>query len=439
MSSLIYKTLFEVKLMHEFYVTEKDGTVVFQLADQKDRINFLLSQYAIDRESVNKDVAFKFPEEFKSKYDGYYLKLLPTYSGCKVALQVKQIILPDNSLVYKPFIPLPDDLNIHIQIDRKNNAIDAYTNKLISTAVPSMYLFSNENLLSSKTFPFLTANVSAFDAGKFYEQGELASFGINDIRENYKNDAGDQWEAVTGKGFANENDALLVPLKFYYSFINVNNITEAEFVLKDKDGVMIKTISITSADALQKVLLDFSDKGDVLSVMEDLSFSRVIFSLEVTGNGGYAKNHKVIFSDVLYNKACWGIVTIKPKPANSLFNLLANDGFLVKRRSPAGIWEDPRVFEIPIKSRFTYWRYINDKGRELKLIPDLTDYLFKEDKLLMSKKPRAISRSYFLLQKEGSSDTRYVPNPITYELKKDSKQRLCFDIMVSESELFPIV
>ena len=62
MSSLIYKTLFEIKLMHEFYLTEKDGNTIFDLADQKDRINFLLNQYTIDRSSVNKDIEFKFPK-----------------------------------------------------------------------------------------------------------------------------------------------------------------------------------------------------------------------------------------------------------------------------------------------------------------------------------------------------------------------------------------
>ncbi|MGN6539420.1 MAG: hypothetical protein ACTHKY_01295, partial [Ginsengibacter sp.] len=68
-----------------------------------------------------------------------------------------------------------------------------------------------------------------------------------------------------------------------------------------------------------------------------------------------------------------------------------------------------------------------------------TDYLVKEDKILLTKRPRSVAGNYFLLQKEGTTDTVYVPNPLNYDLKKDDKARLCFDIMVPESDLFPVV
>ena len=367
------------------------------------------------------------------------MKILSTYSGCKVAVQVRQNILPDNSVVYEPFIPFAENLNIYIQLSKKNNEFDSYTTKLVTIPLPSMYLFSNENLPGPRAFPFLTNTVSAFNAGNFYEQGQLASFGVNDIRENFKNDVGDQWQKVTGNSFANESDRLVVPLKFYYSFNGVTNIKQAAFTVKDKNGHTIKTISIGSTDPVQKVLLDFSDKTDKLSLPETSLLSDFIFSLGVSGNDGYSKNFKVIFNDVLYNTSCAGVINIKPKPTNPLFSLFANDGFLIRRKSPLGIWKDAPVFEIPVKSLFTYWRYINDKGKELKLIPALTDYLFKENKILMTIKPRPVSNYYFLLQNELNTDTKYAPNPISYELKKDNKERLYFDVIVPESELFPIL
>jgi hypothetical protein len=40
--ALIYKILFEVKLIHEYFFTDKNGDTIFAQANQSDRINMLL-------------------------------------------------------------------------------------------------------------------------------------------------------------------------------------------------------------------------------------------------------------------------------------------------------------------------------------------------------------------------------------------------------------
>ena len=437
--SLIYKTLFEVKLMHEFYCTNADGNIIFNLPLQKDRIDFLYQQFIGDKETINADIDFKFSEELESIYNGYNLKLLPSWSGFKIVVRVNQSLLTDNSLVFQPVTPLPEDFNIYVLLSKKNNLLDSFTNAAITNSLPSLYFFSNENIVTAKRFPFLTNSISAFDSTKNYDQGELASFGVNDIRTFYKDSGGDKWETITGNGFANENDRMLVPVKFYYSFNSATGIKNADFALKDKNGNIIKSISASNNDTLQKTLLDFSGSVQPLLPNAGFLFPDIIYTLEIRGNDGYAKDYKIIFSDVLYNKTSWGIVNIKPAATNSSFNLFDSDGFLIKRKNSLGVWQEAPVFEIPVKSRFTYWRYINDKGNELDLNPSFADYLLKEDKILLSKRPRAIAKSYFLLNKEASTDTVYIPNPVSYDIKKDDKERLCFDIMVPQSELFPII
>jgi hypothetical protein len=434
---LIYKTLFEVKLLHEFYVTNTDGNSIFDLANQNDRLNFLLDQYRKDEESINQDVLFEFPKQLQLQYEMYNLKVLPTFSGCKVVVRVNQKTLSDNTLVYTPVIPLADDLNICIAIVKKDNRADSYSHSSIARPFSSVFFFSNNNIPGVKSFPFLTNNISDFSSGTAYAQGDLASFGANDIREYYKDAAGDQWNPVAGSAFANENDRLLVPSTFQYSFYGNTNVTNANFVLKDNNGNIIKEISLSNPNNISSVTTDFSDKADTISVSDTLTADKV-FALEISGNN-YSKNYKVIFSDTLYTKENWGVINIKIKPENPSFNLFASDGFLIKRKSPLGVFTEAPVFEIPVKSAFVYWRYLNDKGKELKLIPDLTDYLFKEDNILLTKKPRALTRYYFLLNKEGSADTKYVPNPLSYDLKKDSKDRICCDVPVPDSDLFPVV
>ncbi len=437
--ALIYKILFEVKLLHEYFFTDKNGDTIFMKPTQDARMNFLFDEFSGDRSSVNDDVSFEFPEDLSAQYKNFHLKIIPGYSGCKVAIRVNQKTLADNTLVYETFEPLPDNFDINILVSKKNNLIEEYSNSILYRPVSSMYFFTNETSLSPKTFPFLTNDISALDSGKAYQQGELASFGANDIREFYNDGAADQWLQVTGNSFANENDQLLVPVKFFYSFEAGSNITDATFELRDKDSNVIKTISVHNADFIQKALLDFSGKTDLISIPQSFAYPDIIYSLIVSGSNGYAKTHSLIFNNNFYSRQNWGIINIRPKVTNAAFNLFGTDGYLIKKRSPAGVWTEAPIFEIPVKSRFAYWRFRNVNGKELKLDPSLTDYLFKEGFNLLSLQPNSISNFYYKLPKQGSTDTKYFPGPVNFQIAKDEKERICFDIMVPVSDLFPLV
>ena len=141
--SINYKTLFEVKLLHEFYLTNSNGDTIFTLASQQDRLQFLKAEYDLERASVDDNLSFIFPQELEQTYKNYHLKLFSTYSGFKVAMRVNQKTLPDGSLVYEPFAPLPDKFGINVLFLKKGDAIDAFTNKRISTALTAAYFFSN--------------------------------------------------------------------------------------------------------------------------------------------------------------------------------------------------------------------------------------------------------------------------------------------------------
>ena len=61
---LIYKTLFEVKLIQEYFFTDINGDTIFAQANQSDRLNLLLNEYSGDRQSINDDLGFEFPQVF---------------------------------------------------------------------------------------------------------------------------------------------------------------------------------------------------------------------------------------------------------------------------------------------------------------------------------------------------------------------------------------
>ncbi len=439
---LIYKTLFEIKLENEYFLTKEDGSNLFSESDQQNRLSGLQLAYELNRDSMNMDIDFDFPGALKENYKKYGLKLLPSYSGCKVLIRVNRKTLPDNSIVFEPFFSLPDALDIFICFIKKNNIPDIYSSGRIARSIPASYLFSNENIPDAGVFPFLVNSISAFNSGVTYEQGDLAIDNSNKLQEYFYDNNGNlksREVTVAVKSYANENDRLLVPGRFYYTVTGNSLVTQLDISLKDKSGNIVKAFSFNQADPIRKVLLDFSGNAMQLQLSDTLTLPDGIFSMEVNGNNGYSEIKKVVFADMLNSVYNWGVAHIRPKVTNILYNLIANDGWIIERRDPMGVWTDAPVFEIPVKSRFGNFRYINNKGRELDLNPALNNYLFKENRILISQLPVSLCRYYFLVPESGSSVTRYLPNPKNYDVKMDAFKRIYFDIMVPESDLFPVL
>jgi hypothetical protein len=401
--ALIYKTLVEIKLLHEYFLTRKDGTTIFSEPDQPSRLAFLQEEFSRDQEPVNQDIAFEFPKSLQSKYESLCLKLLPTYSGCRVVARVTARTMADQSLVFEPAVALPENEDLFILLKRKGAAYDVYTNSRVSRSLRSVYFFLNSDLTGAKIFPFLTNTVPVQDTSITYEQGELSLSGIT-IQEYYRQGGADKWSNVVGSGFANESDRVLLPAQFEYYFPDTTNLTQATFILSDSDGNEIVSVEKNNVLGLkQKVTLNFS--GKVKSIpFSGGSFSGVTYSLSVTGNNGLSTSHTIVFSDELTSANPWAVIALRTRVTNNAFNLLADDGFLIRRRNAAGTWTDAPVVEIPVKSRLAYWRFVHNKGRALDISAPITDYVNKEGNALVTKIPRDSSRSWFSLRKELSTD-----------------------------------
>ncbi len=438
---LLYKTLFEVKLLHEYYLTRQDGSTIFEKNDQNDRLSFLQEEFTNERKSIDGDITFHFPDTLSSIYEGVGLKILPTYSGCKILLRVNKKILIDGTIVYEPFTSFPSQFNIYIMLEQKGHDVDAFTNARIERPFSSTWFFSNDDFSGEKTYPYLTNSISSYIAQTDYEQGELSVYS-SDI-QMFNKTADSPWSSVVGKGFANENDRLLLPGNFMYAIKNMTNLTQITFTLKDKSGNTIaEKNEVNQAGISKKISIDFRSTVTPLS---SVIASDYVYTLEVTGNNGYNKTHKIIFGNDLLNSKPWAVINITTNPTNTDFALFDNEGFLIKRTENNGNIINAPVFEIPFKSKLIYLRFLNDRGKELELSPALKGYLDKEPntKILITKKPRSLARHCFLLFDPSPEDPllppTYAPNHVNERYITDSKQRICADIIVAESDMFPIV
>ena len=89
-----------------------------------------------------------------------------------------------------------------------------------------------------------------------------------------------------------------------------------------------------------------------------------------------------------------------------------------------------------MKSRLSFWRYINDEKKKLK--NEHSDFLFPQNDNLVSLLPRPLSFTPFLLKKPDNTPY-YLPNPLPFEMIKTENGKQYTDIFVAESVLFPLM
>ena len=436
---LIYKTLFEVKIHHEYYLSELKGGSIFQFADQQDRLDFLREKFRQGLPAVNQELAFEVPSSLKTFYNNYHLRLLTTYSGFKIAMEVNAERLDDGTTVYLPKYPLPQDFSIAVALTMKSTDINSYTNGLLERPIRNGYYFTNEATGAPKVFPFLTSPINTFNAGHTYQQGELAAFGPNDIRQFFVDSNGDQWRTLSGTGFVTENDRVLVTPGFYYHLNTADNITQFKFTLENAEGDLVKTIERTSTEPMEKIFLDCTTE-ELLTTPRSTMHPSIVYTFNATGSNGYNVSGQLAFLDPsLSREPYWGLVQIKALTDDATFSLLDNQNRLITRRNPDGTRVEAPVFEIPVTSRFTYWRYINDKQQRFNIADYPADFLDFTDHALISKKPRPATWSAVLFEKESDNTWHYLPQPASRELVRIEEGRLFTDIIVPKSKLFPVL
>jgi len=452
MLDIIYKKLFEVQLLHEYYLTKTDETTVFDDLNNKDV--FLNDNFTNGVPNAGDDLLYLLPPAIQEVFNNFHLRLVPSYAGFSVMTKVTENVLSDGTIAYKPLVQMPATANLLVQLSPKNNLLVTVTNKRIDKNIPAVYYFTNEDIPSAKTFPVLSAGIPVFDSSYAYEQGELYTDSSGKLCLFYMNGSAKDFLPVTGDGYANTSDELLVPLQFNYRFNGTDNVTKANFELIDHTGKTVRSYEFVSELPLKKQLINFSNNQNPAIVdppddaIASLPLSGVsaetVYSLSVTINDTATVVQKLIFfddDDIL--TGCWGIVNIKPQVTNTEYNLYDANGLILYRKKTDGTVANPApVFEVRVKSRATFWRYINDRNGILK--DDISPSFLQRDGTnnLASLVPRnasALPRMFTIKNSSGNiTKQQFLPNPETDGQITIEGQKIYTDIPVPQSSLFPL-
>jgi hypothetical protein len=435
--AIIYKILSEVKLMHEYYLTGSKGETVFDEALQDDRISFLQQQFINDYRSVNGDIEFVVPEMLQDMFKNYHLRIVPSYSGFKLAARCVRKKLPDNTTVFQPFVPLPANLSIFVLLRAKNN-ISSFSSVPIEKPFQAAYFFTNDNFPGAKAFPFLATAVPAFDAAATYEQGQLASFGIAGVKTFLNNGAADPWFALNGTGYVNEADRVLTPLRFHYAFPAGSNITDVSFTLEDQASNEVKKITAVAGESIKSVSLDFHTEQNIVKTIPSNPVSAASFYKLTVSADGYFRTFTLLFADDALNISQYvGAVCLKPSVPVAAFNLTDTQGLLRTRINPDTTKVPVPVFELWMKSRLVYWHYKNNERKNIKLMVDTQDVLAYDNGILITKDPHPLSYQPILLKKPDST-FQYLPNPTPGDPVNIINSKQFVNILVPASKLFPL-
>lgn len=428
--SLNYKTLLEVRLLHEYYLINGKGESVFDLADPDKQQQLISDKILNNQYRLLDHWKIAVHEESEKEAEGLGLKMLPTPAGFRILIKVKKESLADGSVTFRPAAVISENARVYIRIEPKSVLAASLAGYPVRSDVSSIFFFSNEDAENEKTFPSLTAPVSPFDQDKMYSQGELAFFpgeGIKRFLHKKDTPAISQWKSIGGNAFVSSGDRLVLPASFNFSFPPGTAAAPATFVLTAPGGGVVdeRTIPVTGSSASVRV-----DYSNLPALKEET------YLLQATmGEFSYARSLRL--SSRLYRAGDIALIDLGLAATGSAYDLLEADGKLKLRTLPGGTKQPHVIYDINFKSRITYWRYISKDTRPLKPSPEILQFHADDvNGRLVTKEPRPFSYSPYPFIREGSAVTDFLPQPSTVDTLIAEESRMYADILVPATGIF---
>ena len=418
MATTYFKRLFEIRILHEYFLLDARHPEFFALNDQ-DREVIVNNKLRQNQYNIWKYLSIEPAEETIKLLNGQHLKFITQPTGFFIGMEVKP-----TGEEFIPFIPLDRNVDFTFLLKIKDPYVKNYTSLRLKSAIPAIYFFTNVNPNGKKAFPALSEPVTPFQMKNFYEMGEMAMINgnIKEALERTKSTHSSRWRDVNGKGFANEADRILVPHQFYYGFEKEQEVSQCEFTLKTLEGGEVKTITVNGAEKINKAFLDF--RQDQKPVPEEIPDG--LYDLEVKGDNDFQVKSRLYLHSNWYNSAFLGVISISNAEEDPDFNLLGPVGNL-KKPYP--------VFEIRLRSRITYWRY-QVQEKPFKLSDKATNYLKKANGSVQAVNPRSLTLSPIEFKSDDPATTDvneriFMPNPAHAGIKQEADGRIYSDIYIS--------
>ncbi|MDW7693767.1 hypothetical protein R9C00_03335 [Flammeovirgaceae bacterium SG7u.111] len=387
--SITYKRLFEVKVLHDYYLNQ--GETPFDELDPA-ILDAKMAAYSLDKELLF------YPEKATSRY-----VFRQTPVGFFIALKVEpRETIP---VTYQPFSPLGGHQKITVLAALKNPVFNNFTNLPIHQEANTIYYFSNLAGGTGSSFPTLTKPFAKLESGKTYFPGDLVASA----------DGSKLYEATTttkrGLGTADWEKR---PLKPYVSAADkVTLVNSAISHTLTTAGVQKLTLSVLdlNVDEAGKQLVyeeKWEENQDLQTVQANLQSLPIgYYQFKFEGESGYLHE----FSAYLWTKS--------EKPPFAIIELFHKAGL-----GDYALLDDAEntltmpSFEIRLKNRASFWRYFFTKDITLPADADLEEEA-SSNRQAITKKAKHLTSSYNTLTLEQDGEEVSLPNPSAAQLRPE--------------------
>ena len=415
-----YHRLFEVRILHEFFLLEEDKLSFFDLS-KEDQLTQLEKRISFGHYQLMNDLNIEPDIKTKKHLKNLRLKFIQTTTGMTLACgsMVQRMdgidyTVPEIALTSGG--PASSSIELNFLVRLKKSAFFNYTAVPLNSKRTGGYIFSNiTSTVESPDYISLSQPIPSFNAGETYLSGDIADHSGN-LKEAFAHTSTPEfWEEVKGTGFVNENDRRVFAKRFTYYPQSSELNDPITFSLKAIDSSeTLKEISV-SQPSKTGVNVDFRmilpNRKTESVPLEDGRYQ-----LEISSANG-TRQKEIFLSDAFQNSDL-GIINIRIQ-GEGVRKFLGDKGEILTPHP---------IYEIRFRSRKSFWRYqARQNGKKLE--PVGSSQFFKGEnfqdaqdsipsKLLVTRTPQKIARMPVQITDEvGTKDTFPQPNPSPLKMK----------------------
>ncbi|MBW8333746.1 MAG: hypothetical protein K0M40_17110 [Prolixibacteraceae bacterium] len=332
---LLYKSLFEVNILHHFFLNKGEQEWDKMSQEDKDRME---SKYDI------REIFDITPTQESTKaLSSHNCIFKKTATGILVGVKAK----PDelNPGKFNSFVPLADDLTFRFLVKLKDLDFMNYTALPLQGTRDKIFVFSNSLNITSNTFPSLSAIPPVFKPANTYMPGDMLSDNTNNPTKLFTALVKTGNNPTLSADWLTENGNITTPL----SYVNVNDSYSVAngfftYTMKVKDAKPIATMKNSSGFTVTPKMEVLPGNFYTLQI-DLLKFPQGIYSIHIdSDNPTY--HDDVTFYLLQGSETPFALIEIKVKSKQPAYDLFNEDDLL----SP--------TFEIRFRNRRTHWRYL---------------------------------------------------------------------------------
>jgi hypothetical protein len=214
MVTIEYKILFEVRILHDYYLSDRLGNSFFSL-EENAQTTLLDDKLRKERYDIHADLELLLGHRDQVFFRNHKMKMVKTKLGFFVGMEVNAEKSAGGKLIYKPVIPPREDTCLKIGLGLKNQIFIHISNLPLSTEKDELLYFTNTG---EKKKNILSQPIAKLEDGQGYNMGDLSKRG-NFIYKAVEKNSGETgaWQRISGNGYVHQADLFPVRQEPWYT------------------------------------------------------------------------------------------------------------------------------------------------------------------------------------------------------------------------------